>query len=90
MKTKYSRPIIKIDWSGPEGNVYHVMWKAEAMLEYLEEFDKSEELNYRFQHDGLKSYEEVLDLVNEYVTIENMDAYYSLRAQLDGEENYDE
>jgi len=90
LKTKYGRPIIKIDWSGPEGNVYHVMWKAEAMLEYLKEFDKCEELNYRFKHDGLKSYEEVLDLVNEYVTIENMDAYYSLRAQLDREENYDE
>jgi hypothetical protein len=87
LKTKYGIPIIRIDWSGPEGNVYHVMWKAGAMLEYLEEFDKCEELKYRFRHDDLKSYEEVLDLVNEYVRIDNMDANYSLRAQLDGEEN---
>lgn len=87
MRTKYSRAVISIDWSGPEGNVYHVMWKARAMLEYLQEFDKCEELKYRFRHDDLKSYEEVLDLVNEYVRIYNMDAYYSLRAQLDGEDN---
>lgn len=87
MRTKYSKAIMKIDWSGPEGNVYHIMWKAEAVLEHIEEFNKLEELKYRLKHDNLNSYEEVLTLINEYVTIENIDDYYSLRVELDGEES---
>ncbi len=75
------KPVLRLDLSGPSGNVYFVVGYAEQLLTgmMLEHFQ--EEIGAATLPRADKSYKDILAIVNSYVTLVDTSGMYAEYAE---------
>lgn len=71
MYNEFKKPIMKIQFDSEDGNIYMILQKAANLLRQSFFTDQSQKINeMKTRIYAAESYEEALDIIGEYVTIE--------------------
>lgn len=66
------KPIVKVDYSGPSGNIFYILSLAGAALKLNGK--REEALKMYREATNQKSYENALKVINEYVEVQPINA----------------
>lgn len=75
------KPVLRLDLSGPSGNVYFVVGYAEQLLTGMMLVHFKEEVHAAMAPDAGKSYKDLLAIVHSYVTLVDTSGMYAEYAE---------